>query len=139
MRTRSVIIASLVGFVAVLAAVGCQLRARALQTDAGWLLERAQAMADAYVHTFNGAYVDRQLSTYEERRALLDRAHLWHEGTVAFLLLAVASAFAAAGFSLHRKARYEVEMQPGGPVPDFSSEPARAVAARGQSLPQPSR
>lgn len=72
-------------------AAGCAWRAARLSDQAAWLLARGTAEAAEYTSTFDGRHVDQELVTFQQRRAVLERAHRWQRGTTA---LAMVSALA---------------------------------------------
>ena len=76
-------------------AVGCYLRAAELRRQGSWLLERANAEATEYAMTFDGSAAESQLRTFEERRAVLDNAHLWQRAAMLLILLAVVGGFSS--------------------------------------------
>jgi hypothetical protein len=78
-----------------------------LRSEAGWLLVRADAQATDYATSLQSRLAEGELSTFDQRRALLERAHRWQQLEIACVLLAAASAFAAYGFYVFRRARYE--------------------------------
>ena len=109
MRSKSVALAAAITVLAAAGAVGCFLRAADLRRDAGWLLERANAQAQEYASTFESAVAERQLQTFEERRAVLERAHLWQRGQMLLILLAVVGAFSSYVLYLFHRLRHDLE------------------------------
>lgn len=134
MRSPGIPIAAAAAVLFAGGAVGCFVKAHQVRAEAGWLLERGTAQAQAYAQTFESAIVEQELATFEQRRAVLDRAHLWQQGVAALLLLSVLAALAGYGFFIADRLRYEIEDLGYGPVPVpvTREEPKSA-------LPQPAR
>ena len=109
MRSRSVAITLCVAVLAGAGAVGCYLRTSELKREAGWLLERGNAQAAEYANTFDSAIVEAQLRTFETRRAILDRAHLWQRGQMLLILVTVIAAFSAYVLFLFHRLRADLE------------------------------
>lgn len=133
MRSPGIRIAAAVAAVCAAGAVGCFARGYTLRSEAGWLLERGKAQADAYARTFESGLVERQLATFEQRREVLERAHLWESGEVVFILLCVLAGAVGYGFFIADRLRYEVEELRGPvaiPVPEHDA---------GAALPHPVR
>jgi hypothetical protein len=70
-------------------AAGCALRASSFSDQAAWLLARGTAEAAEYTSTFDGRHVDQELATFQERRAVLERAHRWQGGATALAMISV--------------------------------------------------
>lgn len=95
MSYRSAALAICLSLGCVALAVACTARARHLDSKGAWLLHRGSAEAAEYLSTFDGKYVDQELVTYEERRAVLERAHLWRRGATSLVMAAALLAFAS--------------------------------------------
>jgi hypothetical protein len=117
MRSRSVAVAMIVTTLASAGAVGCYFQAQRLRTEGRWLLERSAAEAESFAATLDGAAAEAQLHTFEERRGVLERAHLWHRGQLLLILVAVGSAFCCYALVLYRRLREELQevVEPGTP------------------------
>lgn len=79
-------------------AAGCAWRAERLASQATWLLARGVAEASEYTDTFDGRHIDQELVTFQQRRAVLERAHRWQRGSIALVLaaaLAIIAGYAA--------------------------------------------
>ena len=109
MRSRSVAITLCIALLSAAGAVGCYVRTSELKREAGWLLERGNAQAAEYANTFNAAIVEEQLKTFEARRAILDRAHLWQRGQLLLILVTVIAAFSAYVLFLFHRLRADLE------------------------------
>jgi hypothetical protein len=91
--SHRVTLAVLVSFAFAGGALACYFRAAHLRGEAQWLLERGAAAAEAYAHSFDGTLADSQLFTFEQRRAVLERALLWQRGQLVLILASVVAAF----------------------------------------------
>lgn len=105
MRSRSVTLAILFAVLFAGGAVGSFLQAQKYRTDARWLLERGTAQAQEYAATFDGSHADEQLSTLEQRRQVLEQAHLWQRLQLLSILASVIAAFSSYVFFLFRRLR----------------------------------
>jgi len=105
----------------------CAARAERLEVRATWLLLRGTAEGAEYASTFDGRHVDRQLAIYQERREVLERAHLWWSGATGLVMAAVL--LALAGYALFLLARLQ-EQQPGAPAPAPGGPAALPTAAQ---------
>ena len=91
-------------------AAGCAWRAERLASQATWLLARGVAEASEYTDTFDGRHIDRELVTFQQRRAVLERAHQWQRGSIA---LAMAAALAiVASYLFYLLARLDQQRLP---------------------------
>ncbi|WP_426751307.1 hypothetical protein [Myxococcus sp. Y35] len=90
--TRSVMTALCISLLTAGGAAYCYVRADALQVQGQWLMERGTAQAEDYAERLDGTAADAQLKTFAERRAVLEKAHVWQRG---MLLGVLASALAA--------------------------------------------
>ena len=108
MRSRGMALAMGLSVLCAGVAVGSYLRARALRTEAGWMLERGSAEGQEYAATFNGQAVDSQLSTFDQRRDLLDHAHVWQAVQMLAVLASVVFAFSSYVLFLFRRLRDQV-------------------------------
>jgi hypothetical protein len=86
---RSVATAVSLSVACALVAGGCWWRAERLSAQAAWLLLRGNAEAAEYTSTFDGRHVDQELTTFQERRAVLERALWWQHGATALELASV--------------------------------------------------
>lgn len=109
MRSRSVPIAISVAVLAAAGAVGCYVQSTKFKTEAQWLLERGTAQGEEYAATLEGSIADRQLATFEERRAVLEQAHLWQRGQLFLILLSVIAAFSSYVLYLFARLRASLE------------------------------
>jgi hypothetical protein len=107
------LIALCVALLAGSGAVACHLRNSALRHEAGWLLERGNAQAAEYATTFDGAVAEAQLKTFEARRAILDRAHVWQRAQMLLILVAVIAALS--GYLLYLLHRLRADLEELGP------------------------
>ncbi len=105
MRSRGMALAMGLSVLCAGVAVGGYLRARALRTEAGWLLERGSAEGQEYADTFDGQAADTQLSTLEQRHAVLERAHVWQAVQMLAVLASVVFAFSSYVLFLFRRLR----------------------------------
>jgi hypothetical protein len=109
MQSRSV--AAAVAFTVLSAggAIGSYVRASSLESEADWLLLRAQAEAAQYASSFNGAYAEKQLATFEEREALvMGRAARWRLVQMVLVLMSVVGLFASYVLYLFRRLREQL-------------------------------
>ena len=124
MRSRGMTVALCLSVAAVAGAAGCYARARALHADAEWLMARGQAQAQEYASSFDGAFADQQLASFEERRVTLEHAQLWQLLEKLLVLLSVLGAFSSYVLYLFRRLRDQLveatsEADPGGSGPLF--------------------
>ncbi len=108
MRSRSVAVSMVVAAVCALGAVGCYVRASELRSDAAWLMVRGNAEAIEYANSLDSATATTQLATFEERRVVLERAHLWQRGQMLLVLATVGAAIASYVFFLFRRLREQL-------------------------------
>ena len=136
MRSRSVAVAVSIAVLSAAGAVGCYIRADALHTEARWLLERSRAEGEAWVNTFDGEVADRQIATMEERRGIVERAHLWQRGQLLLILLTVVAAFSSYVLYLLHRLRHSLEyMGADLPVPT-EGNPGPRPRSRAQPVSQ---
>lgn len=109
MPMRGVTAAVSLTVLAAAVAIGCFARAHALRGEASWLMERSQAQAVAYAQSFDGAVAEQQLKTFEQRRAVLEHAHLWQRGQMIAVLVAGISALCAYALFLLRRLNAQLE------------------------------
>jgi hypothetical protein len=93
--TRSLALAISVSLLCAAGAAACFHRMRELRGEGQWLLAYGGAQADAYVRSFEGKSADAQLSTFSERRRVLERSMAWQRGAMILLLGAVTGALCA--------------------------------------------
>lgn len=105
MRSRSVAISIAVAVLCALSAVGSSLMARSLESDAEWLMARGNAQAQDYASTLDAEHAQTQLATFEARRDVLERAHLWQRLQYLLTLAAVIAGFVSYTLFLHRRLR----------------------------------
>ena len=89
-------------------AVACFLKASALRSEARWLMARGEAMAAEYNRSFDGAFADSELSSFEQRRGVLERALVWQRFQLVLVLGSVGSAFCAYLLYLYRRLRAQL-------------------------------
>src|ERR687892_185490 len=109
LRSRSVALSLCVALLSAGGAVGCYVQNSALKREAGWLLERGNAQAAEYASTFDASIVEAQLKTFEARRAVLDRAHLWQRAQMLLILVTVIGAFSGYVLFLYHRLRADLE------------------------------
>lgn len=135
MRSRSVAVAIAVSVLFAGGAVASFVQAHRLRGEARWLLERGEAQAQEYAATFEGSHADEQLGTFDKRREVLERAHLWQRLQMVFILAAVIAAFSSYVLYLFRRLREQLldATEGAGMIPgeDFRHDrrEAKAVAA----------
>lgn len=95
MSYRGVALAIGLSVASAVLAAGCAWRAHHLASQASWLMARGVAEAAEYTNTFDGTHVDRELVTFQERRAVLERAHLWQRGSIAAAMAAALAVVAS--------------------------------------------
>jgi hypothetical protein len=76
-------------------AAGCAWRAEHLASQATLLMARGEAEAAEYTSTFDGRHADRELVTFQQRRAVLEQAHQWQRGSIALAMAAALSIVAS--------------------------------------------
>lgn len=108
MGSRSVAISIAVAGLFALSAGGSYLMAKSLRTDAEWLMARGNAQAQEYASTLDSEKAQTQLATFDERRGVLERAHLWQRLQYLLTLAAVIAVFASYTFFLHRRLREQL-------------------------------
>ena len=121
MRSRSVALAIVVSVLCAGGAVACYLRASQLRSDAEWYLARGNAEAEEYSATLDSAIAERQLATFEQRRELLERAHLWQRAQLLLVLAGVGSAFGSYLLYLFFRLRQQLVEA----TPEESAQPGR--------------
>ena len=87
-------------------------------------MARGQAQAQEYASSFDGAFADQQLASFEERRVTLEHAQLWQLLEKLLVLLSVLGAFSSYVLYLFRRLRDQLveatsEADPGGSGPLF--------------------
>ncbi len=75
-----------------------------LRTEASWLLATADAYAADYGASLEGSFAEAELASFEQRRAVLERAHRWRQLEIACILAAAAAALTAYALYLVRRA-----------------------------------
>jgi hypothetical protein len=106
---RSVRVALCVSALAAASSVTCWWRASTLRTEAEWLMARGNAQAEEFANTLDGAVADQQMGTFEARRSVLERAHLWQRLQLLSVMLTVVAAFST--YVLHLLAKIRSELQ----------------------------
>lgn len=81
----------------------CFARAHHLRSEASWFLVRSKAEALEYTQSFDNRVADQQLQTFEARRDVLERAHLWQRAQMIFLLMSGIAALCAYALHLLRR------------------------------------
>ena len=115
MRSRSVLVAIAISGCCAAGAVGCYLKAARLRSDGAWYLARGEAQAQEYAATFDGAVAENELATFEERRVVLERSHLWQRLQLILIMAAVVGAFSSYVLYLYFRLREQlVEHDDGG-------------------------
>jgi hypothetical protein len=109
MRSRSVTLAVSLAVLAVASALGSHLRSTHHQSEARWLLERGNAQAEEYAHSFDPAAADRQVQVFEARREVLSRVLLWQQLRLLFSLVAVVAGLCAYVLHLWRRLREDLD------------------------------
>ena len=106
---RKVKVALIVLGLSVAGAAFSFLRMSRLRTEATWLLATADTFAADYGASLDGHFAEAELASFDQRRAVLERAYRWQRFEVACLLAAAAAAFTAYGLYLVRRAsQYEL-------------------------------
>lgn len=108
MRSRSFTVAIVFAVLCLGGAVGSYAMARSLRTEAKWLMARGDAQAQEYAATFDGAAAEKQLSTFEQRRVVLERAQRWQLLQMLLVLAAVMSGFSSYVLFLFRRLREQL-------------------------------
>ena len=90
---RGVALAFLLSLMCAGGAGACFWKDRELRSESGWLLARAGAQAEEYAASFNGEAADQEMATFEQRRAVLEKAHLWHQLQALLIIASVLLAF----------------------------------------------
>jgi hypothetical protein len=108
MRSRSVTVAVVVSALAAGGAGYAHIRAHQLRSDAGWLLERGSAQGEEYASSLDTQIAEDQLTTFDERRAVLDRAQLWQRAELLGILFAVVGGFSSYVLFLFRRLREQL-------------------------------
>ena len=117
MRYRSVALAVGLSLGCAGLAVGCTLRAERLHARAAWLLVRGTAEGAEYTSTFDGRHVDQQLLTFQERRAVMERAGAWQRGATGLLMASALLVLASYGLFLLARLREQLLASPDGVSP----------------------
>jgi len=104
-------------------AVGCTARAAHLGKQAAWLLLRSAAEAAEYTSTFDGRHVDQELLTFQERRAVLERAHRWQRGATGLLMASALLLLASYALFLLVRLREQQLASPGDSFPAVHATP----------------
>src|SRR5215467_102656 len=108
-RLRKVKVALIVLGLSAAGATFSFVRMSRLRTEASWLLATADTYAADYGASLEGRFAEAELASFEQRRAVLERAHRWQRVEVACLLAAAAAAFTAYALYLVRRAsQYEL-------------------------------
>ena len=108
MRSRSVAISIAVAVLFGVGAGGSFVQARKLRGDAEWLMARGNAQAQEYAATLDSEKAQHQLSTFAERRTVLERAHIWQRLQYLLTLATVVALFVSYTFFLHRRLREQL-------------------------------
>jgi hypothetical protein len=108
MRSRSVAAAITLSVICAGGALTCFLQASRLRTEAEWFLARSNAQAQEYANTLDSAVAEQQLVSFEQRRALLERAHIWQRVQLLLILGAVLTAFSSYVLYLFRRLREQL-------------------------------
>ncbi len=103
-RLRKLMVALIALGLSVAGAAFSSLRVSRLRTEASWLLATADAYAGDYGASLEGRFAEAELASFDQRRAVLERAHRWQRLEIACLLAAAAAAFTAYGLYLFRRA-----------------------------------
>jgi len=111
----------------VVVAIGCFSRAHVLRQDASWLLERSQAQAVEYAQSFDGAVAEQQLRTFEQRRTVLERAHVWQRVQMIAVLVAAVAGLCAYALYLLRRLHSQLDEASEG-LHDAGAEPAASLS-----------
>jgi nitrate/nitrite-specific signal transduction histidine kinase len=109
MRVSSVTTAVCIALLSAGWAGWCWFQAEALRWEASGLMERGQAQASGYVHTFDDTLATQELETFAERRTVLERAHQWQRGQYLGVLVAVVAAACAWLLSVLRRLSGQLE------------------------------
>ena len=117
MRSRSVLIAIAISGLCAAGAVGCYLKASRLRSDGAWYLARGEAQAQEYAATFDGAIAETELATFEQRRVVLERSHLWQRLELILIMAAVVGAFSSYVLYLYYRLRQQLVSQDEGSDP----------------------
>lgn len=112
LRSRVVILALFVTTACGAAAFLCHQRYAELRAEAGWLMERSGAQAIEYANTLEGAHAESQLTLFAERRAMLERAHVWQRLQMLLILAAAVGLFASYALFLLVRLRDQLELPP---------------------------
>jgi hypothetical protein len=132
MRLLSVKTTACVAVVSAAGAGWCHWKAEGLRSEAQWLLARGQAQADEYARSFDDALAVQELQTFAERRAVLERAHLWQRWQALGVVLAVVAGACAWLLSVLRRLSGQLD-EVGAELeqePEDSSSPALPAPAQ---------
>ena len=108
-------------------AAGCAWRAQRISTQADRLLARGAAEAAEYTSTFDGRHIDQELVTFQERRVVLERAHVWQRGAIALVMLSALLLLASYALFLLVRLEEQQLASPGGSLPSPASHTAVQV------------
>ena len=123
MGYRSVALAVVLSLGCAVLAVGCTMRVAHLGKQAEWLLLRSAAEAAEYTATFDGRHVDQELLTFQERRAVLERAHAWQRGATGLLMASALLLLASYALFLVVRLREQQLATPGDSFPAVHASP----------------
>jgi hypothetical protein len=127
---RSVALAVGVALACAGLAVGCTLRAQHLGKRADWLLLRSTAEAAEYTSTFDGRHVDQEMLTFQERRAVLERAHTWERGATTLVMASALLVLASYALFLLARLKEQQLESPEGPSPHAPAPPPSRAAVQ---------
>jgi hypothetical protein len=114
LRSRSVAAAIAVSLLSAGGAVACFYRSSQLRTDGEWYLARGNAEAEEYASTLDSAVAEKQLATFEQRREILEKAHVWQRLQLLLILCSVVAAFGS--YVLYLFFRLRQQLVEGGEV-----------------------
>lgn len=135
--SRGMVVAVAIACLCAGGAVQCFLKASELRSEARWLLARGNAQADQYAATFDGTVADSQLSTFAQRRAVLERADRWQRLQLVLVLATAIAAFCSYVLYLFRRLREQLvegtlpadlpeRLSSPGPTQTLAAVPVRA-------------
>jgi hypothetical protein len=108
MRTRGVVLAGLWTVLCGSAAGVASWRMQPLRHQSDSLLASSRASADAFASSFDGQFADRQLDTFEARRAVVERVQRWQRLQLLGIIGAAVGLFA--GWVLWMLARLQAQL-----------------------------
>ena len=120
MRKGGMAVAIFVSLLSAGGAVWSHQHVQALQTEGEWLMARGSAQAEEYAQHFDGQVADAQLRTFAQRRAVMERAHLWQRGQMLGVMGAALGLVAAYAFFLLKR----LDDQLADAMPELHGEPA---------------